>query len=717
MEITVAAFADLLAHLDAAGDDPRACRRAVLEACARIAPDQDDPWPARWGGFLRAHAHLVARGGGAALIAWALADEHLVYTADALVEQGRASAPRLRTLARPLAHRTAPVVQTILAEDTRGIQTFAQCLHPDGRRVITGTDRELLLWDLEDAAVVAAIPLPECAAALDVLPGGDRVVVGCRQGAIVVYTLDPLAHAGVVGRVGAHVYDVRARADGRVVLTVGAGTLFIFDPASGRLDATVVLDGADSSIVLDCEGRRAAALGSDGVARVWDTVTGTIVATFPLPSAAGEARLWPLFFHPDGQSLFVAVPRAEKYGETLLAIDIADGLVARAYEGGLTDVRHASLDVGGARLAASDGRTFARWHAATGELLSAQPVTYGVDDALLFADGRHGVATIGARRLVVWDVAHASPGANDGLLDLSAISSLLFHPDGRRLFAGGSPDGGAAEGLVDIHHLHRGQRVGRLCLPPGLDGLCAIHSDGVRALARDPWSGHSLTAVFRLDTGESSLGWSSLCVNGLCHDAVAFSATGKEAFVGERADTAGSRYCIGVWDLATGARRAQLEGHPDVIRGFVVLRDNLTLVSFGDDGTLRLWDLETKACLWIFEGHAGPVQSAGVLAGSGHLVSGGADGTLRLWDLQSGAALASVAAHEGGVSFVGACPDGRHVVSAGEDEAIRVFDTAARLSPVAAWDAGKRITACAVGGDGTIAYADRAGELFLLAFA
>ena len=58
------------------------------------------------------------------------------------------------------------------------------------------------------------------------------------------------------------------------------------------------------------------------------------------------------------------------------------------------------------------------------------------------------------------------------------------------------------------------------------------------------------------------------------------------------------------------------------------------MLSWGNDGTLRIWDLETgKQIGKAFIGHEGEISGVKLLAGGNKALSWGEDGTLRLWDL------------------------------------------------------------------------------------
>ena len=65
------------------------------------------------------------------------------------------------------------------------------------------------------------------------------------------------------------------------------------------------------------------------------------------------------------------------------------------------------------------------------------------------------------------------------------------------------------------------------------------------------------------------------------------------------------------------------------------------LLSWSDDNTLRLWDGASGAALATLEGHTWPVTGALALP-DGRLLSWSNDNTLRLWDGASGALLLTI---------------------------------------------------------------------------
>ena len=109
------------------------------------------------------------------------------------------------------------------------------------------------------------------------------------------------------------------------------------------------------------------------------------------------------------------------------------------------------------------------------------------------------------------------------------------------------------------------------------------------------------------------------------------------------------------------------------VSSLAVLRDG-RLASGSDDQTIKLWDPASGACSATLEGHAGEVWALAVLP-DGRLASGAGDRTIKLWDPASGACNASLEGHAYGVSALAVLPDGRLAFRA-DDHTIRMWDPA-----------------------------------------
>ncbi|MGI2909809.1 WD40 repeat domain-containing protein, partial [Hassallia sp. VBCCA 56010] len=60
--------------------------------------------------------------------------------------------------------------------------------------------------------------------------------------------------------------------------------------------------------------------------------------------------------------------------------------------------------------------------------------------------------------------------------------------------------------------------------------------------------------------------------------------------------------------------------------------DGQTIVSAGEDGTVRLWNFQGQQRAEPFGGHQGRVLSVAISADGQTIVSAGEDGTVRLWN-------------------------------------------------------------------------------------
>ncbi|WP_445250647.1 toll/interleukin-1 receptor domain-containing protein [Microcoleus sp. OTE_8_concoct_300] len=117
-----------------------------------------------------------------------------------------------------------------------------------------------------------------------------------------------------------------------------------------------------------------------------------------------------------------------------------------------------------------------------------------------------------------------------------------------------------------------------------------------------------------------------------------------------------------------------LQGDEGWVHSVAFSPDGKTIVSGGNDGTLRLWNRSGKAIGQPFKGDEGSVYSVAFSPDGKTIISGGGDGTLRLWDITSGKAIGQpFKGHEGSVMSVAFSPDGKTIVSGGDDGTLRLW--------------------------------------------
>ena len=93
---------------------------------------------------------------------------------------------------------------------------------------------------------------------------------------------------------------------------------------------------------------------------------------------------------------------------------------------------------------------------------------------------------------------------------------------------------------------------------------------------------------------------------------------------------------IRIWNLQTGRIVRMLSGHNAVVSDVAFSPNGKLLVSSSYDGSIKTWDWEKDAALCTLKGHTGFVYSL-AFANSSSLVSGGDDGTVRTWNLTASA--------------------------------------------------------------------------------
>ena len=102
---------------------------------------------------------------------------------------------------------------------------------------------------------------------------------------------------------------------------------------------------------------------------------------------------------------------------------------------------------------------------------------------------------------------------------------------------------------------------------------------------------------------------------------------------------------VRVWDVSTGGRRRELEGHTGDVRSLCVVGSRLA--SGSADGSIRVWAMGPGLewpCERTLTGHKDSVVS--IAHWEGKLISGSWDSTIRVWELGLDATLTG---HRSGV--------------------------------------------------------------------
>lgn len=138
----------------------------------------------------------------------------------------------------------------------------------------------------------------------------------------------------------------------------------------------------------------------------------------------------------------------------------------------------------------------------------------------------------------------------------------------------------------------------------------------------------------------------------------------------------GSSDCtVRLWDTATGACDAVLEGHGSRIWDVDATHAGAWAASASSDATVRLWNVESKLAHLTLRCGFGDVYCCRFSPDQNHLVTGGYDKLVRLFDLSTGTVTRMFPGHQLGISSAVFSPQGSFIVSGAKDTSVRFWDT------------------------------------------
>jgi len=127
-----------------------------------------------------------------------------------------------------------------------------------------------------------------------------------------------------------------------------------------------------------------------------------------------------------------------------------------------------------------------------------------------------------------------------------------------------------------------------------------------------------------------------------------------------------------------------LTGHKGPVRTIDVAPDHETIVSGGDDGTVRVWSARSGAQTGsLRSGHKGPILTLALSSDGNTLLTGSTDGTARLIARSDGKVLRTLTGHGGPVRSAAFSPRGDRVATADALGGLKVWETASGLGVIA----------------------------------
>ncbi len=408
-----------------------------------------------------------------------------------------------------------------------------------------------------------------------------------------------------------------------------------------RQDVRTLEAGAPiETLALSADGRRLAAGGWNGLAKIW-TLDGdqppVVIAHGPASFVNAAA------FAPDGK--LHATGSSDRTGGYLRLWDAASGQLVRRLEGHTDAVTSVAFSRDGKRLLTSSYDATARlWNVATGELIR----TYAGHDwwvwsAAFSPDERRIVTASHDGAAIVWttdtgDAAGApfTGHRQDG--SQTPVFKAVFSPDGRRVASGGLDNRVLIWDPDELRPFDYDKAIeGQKAAPQPFAAL-AGHKAAVHALA--------------------------------------FSPDGKRLVSGSHDNT------VIVWDAERNAMIKTLRGHDGWVQACTLTRDNALAVSGSHDGRVKFWDVqgyEEARVLrgHVLAGHLDEVLAAAYSPDGTRVATASRDRTAKSWDASTGAELLQYReGHEFTTATAAFFPDGKRLLTTAIDNTTRIWDVA-----------------------------------------
>jgi len=602
-----------------------------------------------------------------------------------------------------------------------GATVWALAWSPDGGRLASaGADGAVRMWRPDQRRLVGTLEAGAGAAnALAWSPDGELLAAGHDDGGVLLWHADDLRPRGGLAAGDGGVLALAWSPDGeRLAVGYADGSVALWDPRTGARRAGAGRhDGRVHALAWSPGAATLASGGAGGEVWLWDRAAAAVRARLVdrrlreslAKSLHGDASsaavrqaagVFALAWSPDGRTLAAARrigavslwhPAA---GEDASASVIAGaGVTAVAWSPDAALLAYASGEGSLALVEPEEGRsrTLPLGHDA-----SAWSLAWAPQGDLLASGSEDGTVRLWRAR-GWWERAPAVAPETERH---GTVFGVAWSEDGALLASGG------ADGAVCLWDTAEGT----------LEGLVRDLGGPVAALAPAPGRGMLLAPV-ALSTEVPVLAWAGpdsfprplLRVSGPVL-ALAASPDGSLLAAGDIAGT------VWVHRLPSGgvsaalqpprrAARAGSEPRPTPVWALSWSPDGRLLAAIGQLGCV-IWDLATGAPRAELEGcgEGGEAADAGLGLGGealeiglvraplswspdGRLLATGRStgGGIRLWEPERGEPVAELTGHERPVTALAWSPDGRLLASASQDLTVRVWEVAAGVCRASAW--------------------------------
>ncbi len=533
--------------------------------------------------------------------------------------------------------------------------------------------------------------------------------------------------------VGGVINSARFNGNDSLAMTTGSdGTIQIWNSSTGQLTRSIkASSGRLYLAVFSKDGSKILSSGADDTTRIWNAKTGELIKE--LESGSSGAN-----FSPDGNRLVMAANN----NKDLLVVNSKDGKTALTLKGHSEYIYEAEFSPDGSRIVSSSDDTTAKvWDGKTGKLIRSFKHTEYVLDAAFMAGNSRIVTGDDGGLMRVWDVVTGKELKKQKVGE-SGIAVVAVSQD-QSTFLTGSYDSSIrlwdSKTFKEIRAFKGHERaIYSLSYGAKDQKIISASSDGT-AKIWDTKTGKQLFSYNKHSFNANSVAFSNnnkkiLTSTNLRDVRIMDTETGKELLkfrIGEVLATAnfspdGVNFVTAsdihgdVWNASTGELVTSLNGHEGGMLSAIYSSDGLSILSVGEDKTVRLWNSTSGEQKWQIT-HEKEVAKAIFSTDQKQVISLDATGTTFIWDAQTGKEISKFAATTPDYHYSPALiPVGNNVVIASNrlDGGIGVWDLNNKaLFEPRADELSKSGTVQAVSADASMALINLGDSIFIQEFA
>lgn len=536
---------------------------------------------------------------------------------------------------------------------------------PDGRFVATGSyGHAVKIWDVRSGAEKVAIKLDEGdgyavvyrgVRSLAYSPDGATLAVAsCYKFLALVDAVTGERRATVEIPEAAHAM-VFSRTRGRLVCGLYSGECAVVDPGTGVSSNSWTLHtGIVTGVDLTDEGDRAVSCGVDGLVKVWETQSGTVLQS--LVDGKGT-QLACVALGPDAKTV-----AAGGDGPSIWVwnLDKADEPIRLEHQDG-SIIRLAFGDQGESLLSVGTSGAITHWDIASRRVRKRLAAETPLVCAALSAEQSLAAVAGPDQRTMIWDF---QSGAERLKPSAPRFSAVAINPNCRAIAAG------RADGKIDLWEVSTAQFGESIDAGPAAITDLAYSPDGATLASGDAAGGVKL---WKLVDGARPLELAAHQGAVLC---VRYSLDGKYLLTGGE-DKIGR-----IWNASDGTPQEVIYGEGSRISGVASSPDGRLFAASSGSNFIQLGNLRDGIRKHTILADKDSWLHAVAFNGDGTCVFAGDENVIRMWTLASGQVLPSDPArgHLGGVGALAVSGDSKTLVSTGWDGTVRVWEIGKTLN-------------------------------------